>query len=435
MVQGGGQVLLDDIEDADPVFGWRGGQPYDSDRPTLILHCADSDDEIQSFSFLQHALRDTFTELQGGEPTVEQVDFVANEVQIPTVSGRIVTLDLTDDEWTASEENGSPTIKRGGVDVVPALRDHGDTLYSGNLGYLVVNVPQEWESTYRRRNFVENLIADLADAAPPQDNDNTTGAFETLRSAPVTVARPRVTDADRFAERVAQYFGFTNAPAYETISQFDASFTAALRADRWAKVALTERQSYGEESSRHYNWKALVAEGLARTLWNAARDGDQPFETFVRESLINDGPLATEHVLSSGVEDDDSVIADVFLDEDRRLPTDQLDGFLDRQEHEAPLAIEFETGFSEAAFGYRKLVESVEKYQESQSVETLFVVVPPRLLYRGERQARHLDRLVQNQEDIFETLRVRLCVPCLSESRCIGLQTASDLITRLYDDV
>ena len=90
----GGQALLDEVEEIDPVFEWSGGLPYGTNRPTLILHCAE--EGIPSFRFMQRCLRDTYAELEGGEPTVEPVEFVANEPQVPVVGGRIVTLDLTD---------------------------------------------------------------------------------------------------------------------------------------------------------------------------------------------------------------------------------------------------------------------------------------------------------------------------------------------------
>lgn len=435
LLQGRGQqTLLDEIEDGDPLFAWNGGHPYGSDRPRLILHHAENKEQLQSFQFLQRLLRDTFAELEGGEPTVEQVEFVANEAQIPSVGSRIISLDLTTGEWTPSVDNGRPTIERGGIDIVSVLAEQAKTLYSGDLGFLVVNVPGDWESTYRRRNFFDNLLTELADVVPTGDGD-TQGAFEMLRSAPVTVARPRVTDSDSFRARVAQYYGYEYVPQYETIDQIDTSFMAALRSDRWTKVALTERQSYGEESSRHYNWKALLTEGVTRALWNAASDGDRPFTTFVRQELLPDGAIKTEHPLGSGTESDTEVIVDIYLSEKgAQYGSKPRMDFFGGELPDLPLAIEFETGFSEATFGYRKLVESIKKYDQIGFKGTLLVVVPPRLLYRGEQKARHLESLVQYHGEHLEGTNVRLCIPTISESRCTSLQTTSDLITKLYDN-
>ncbi len=433
--QTGQQALLDEIEDIDPIFGWSGGHPYGSDRPTLILHREENDSQIQSFAFLQRALRDTFTEIKGGEPTVDQVEFVANDAQIPTIGGRIVTLDLTEDEWSPSLKNGRPTIERGGIDIVSALTEQGKTLYSGGLGYLVVNVPSEWEATYRRQHFFEKLVDELADATSHTDKEDE-GAFEKISSAPIILAQPRVTEPEAFAARVAQYFGFKYTPDYETIAQLDAGFTATLRSQRWAKVALSERQSYGEESSRHYNWKALIVEGLAYALWKTTNDGDQPFDTFVQEKLFPEGPLHTEYSVGSEQAEEDGLIADVYhTDDDENWLPDTLATFLDNEHYELPLAIEFETGFAEAGFGYRKLVETIEKYRDSDFNGSLLVVVPPRLLYRGERQARHLDRLVRYQGEQIDDIMTELCIPTVSEGRCTGLQIASTRITRLYDNV
>ncbi len=431
----GQQALLDDIEDIDPIFGWSGGHPYGSDRPTLIFHREEADSQIQSFAFLQRVLRDTFSEIKGGEPTVDQVEFVANEAQFPTIGGRIVTLDLTDDDWTPSLENGRPTIERGGIDIVSALTEQGKTLYSGGLGYLVINVPAEWELTYRHRDFIRKLVGELANATPHTDKEDG-GAFEKIRSAPITIAQPRVTEPEGFATRVAQYFGFEYTPDYETIAQLDASFTTTLRSQRWAKVALSERQSYGEESSQHYNWKALITEGLAYALWKTTTDGDQPFDTFIQEKLLPEGPLHTEYPPDAEQPEEGSLIADVYhTDEDSDWLPNRLAEFLDDELYERPLAIEFETGFAEAGFGYRKLIESIKKYSDSSFSGTLLVVVPPRLLYRGERQARHLDRLVRFQGGQIDDVMTQLCIPVVSEGRCTSLQTASTLITRLYDDV
>lgn len=430
----GHQALLDEVEDVDPIFGWNGGHPYSSDRPTLILHCTEGNEDIQSFAFLQRTLRDTYSELRGGEPTVEQVNFVANQVQIPNIGGRIVTIDATDGEWKPSLDNGQPSIERGGVDIVSALTDQADTLYSGGLGYLLVNVPAEWESTFRRQNFIKKLVRELADAAPSTDDDSD-GVFEKLRSAPITVARPRVTDPDGFAARVARYFGFETTAEYKTIAQIDEIIDIGLRSERWAKVALTERQSDGEESSRHYNWKALITEGIARDLWVATTDRDQPFDSFVRERILSDGPLHTEFSLGGNYDDENSAIADVYLEDSNAgwLP-DQPRDYIDTELYSLPLAFEFETGYSEAAFGYRKLVESIEKYEIAGFDGTVIVVIPPRLLYRGERQARHLDRLIRIQGEQSDDICAELCVPTVSDRRCTGLQRASDLIRQLYDD-
>ena len=429
----GGQALLDEIEEIDPVFGWSGGVPYGTNRPTLILHCAEED--ISSFSFLQRSLRDTYAELEGGEPTVEPIEFVANEPQVPVVGGRIVTLDLTEGDWSPSVSGDRPTIERGGIDIVPTLVELAQTLYSGGLGYAVVNLPSEWEGTFRRSQFFATLVDYIAEASSPETaSTEETGALEKLRTAPVTIACPRVTDADAFDARVALYFGFDRVPEWETIAQADTTFSNLLRSEHWAQVALTERQSYGEESSRHYNWKGLLTEGIARQLWIAATDGETPFNTFVQQSLRSEDLLQTEYPLGGSDPDDAAAIADIHLKEERDWVSQAVEAFAPEGEYEAPLVIEFETGFSEGAFQHRKLVESIEKYETVGSVQTVLLAIPPRLLYRGERQARLLTQLVDSEDDRLESTTAELCVPVLAEGSCTGVRRATEIIQVLYND-
>lgn len=429
----GGQALLDEIEEIDPVFGWSGGLPYGTNRPTLILHCAE--EGISSFSFLQRCLRDTYAELEGGEPTVEPVEFVANEPQVPVVGGRIVTLDLTGGDWSPSASGDRPTIERGGIDIVPTFVELVETLYSGGLGYAVVNLPSEWEGTFRRSQFFATLVDYIAEASSPETaSTEETGALEKLRTAPVTIARPRVTDADAFDARVALYFGFDRVPEWETIAQADTAFSNLLRSEHWAQVALTERQSYGEESSRHYNWKGLLTEGIARQLWIAATDGEIPFNTFVQQSLRGEDLLQTEYPLGGPDPDDAAAIADIHLKEEQDWVSQAVKAFAPEGEYEAPLVIEFETGFSEGAFQHRKLVESIEKYETVGSVETVLLAIPPRLLYRGERQARLLNQLVDSEDDRLESTTAELCVPVLAEGSCTGVRRATEIIQVLYND-
>jgi hypothetical protein len=428
----GGQALLDEIEEIDPVFGWSGGLPYGTNRPTLILHCAEKG--ISSFSFLQRCLRDTYAELEGGEPTVEPVEFVANEPQVPIVGGRIVTLDLTEGDWSPSVSGDRPTIERGGIDIVPTLVELAQTLYSGGLGYAVVNLPSEWEGTFRRSQFFATLVDYITEASSPETSSTKeTGTLEQLRTAPVTIARPRITDADAFDARVALYFGFETVD-WETIPQADTAFLNLLRSEHWTQVALTERQSYGEESSRHYNWKGLLTEGIARQLWIAATDGETPFNNFVQQSLRSTDLLQTEYPLGDSDPDDAVAIADIHLENNRDWVPEAVAAFTPDGEYESPLVIEFETGFSEGAFQHRKLVESIEKYESITSVETILLAIPPRLLYRGERQARLLNQLVDSEDDRLENTTAELCVPVLAQGSCTGVQRATKIIETLYNN-
>jgi len=237
-----------------------------------------------------------------------------------------------------------------------------------------------------------------------------------------------------FDARVAQYFGFDRVPEWETIAQADTAFSNMLRSEHWAQVALTERQSYGEESSRHYNWKGLLTEGIARQLWIAATDREIPFNTFVQQSVRGEDLLKTEFPLDDSDPEDLSAIADIHLSADEPWVSHAVETFTSDGEYEAPLAMEFETGFKEGAFQHRKLVESVEKYETEGFVETVLLVVPPRLLYRGERHARLLKQLVESESDRLEGVTAELCVPVLADGSCTGVRSATQIIEVLYDD-
>jgi len=363
------------------------------------------------------------------------MEFVANEPQIPTVSGRIVTLDLTDDGWDPSMSGSCPKIERGGTDIVPALVGQAQRLYSGGLGYFVVNLPAEWEGPVRRAGFFDSLIEHITDASTPNaDNSEDVGVVEKLTNAPVTVARPKITERESFEARVSQYFGFDRVPEWETISQADATYTNLLRSERWTQVALTERQAYGEESSRHYNLKGLVTDGIARAIWKAETDQEVPFNTFTQRHLLGEDVLTTEHPIDAAEPDEASAVADICLGQDS-LTSKAIDAFTPQGEYESPIAIEFETGFSESAFQYRKIMESIEKYtDQTDFTGSVMLLIPPRLLYREKRQANLLVQLVQQQAKKTGRLSATLCVPVLSDGTCTGIRTADAVIGAIYED-
>lgn len=434
----GGQQLLDELEEFDPVFRWGGGLPYGNDRPVCIVHR--NAEAVPSFEFLQRSLRDAYSELRGGEPTVKHAEFVASEIRIPDVPGSIVTLDVSGEEWSPSQTNGRPSIEYAGVDIVPDLVDQVETLYSGGLGYLLINVPQRWENSIRFDDFCHDLVEHLTAATLPGDGEEM-GVLEKLQSAPVSIATPRVTEVDAFDDRVARYYAFNEIPeSWESIAQADTAFQRLLRSGRWTQVALTERQAAGEESDQHYNWKGLLSEGLARALWQAIAS-ETPFNTFVRKTLIKKEPLKSEHELESEHEPDrqEPPVADIYLDTTLDHIDEALDGFLFSEDDESfatelPAVFEFETGFSEGAFQYRKMAESLEKYHgQSGSVNAIYLVIPPRILYRGKEQALLVRDLVTAELAQFDEIAVELCVPVLEGGRCIGLRRAEPLIDALYD--
>ncbi|MCL9814979.1 hypothetical protein [Natranaeroarchaeum aerophilus] len=428
----GNQQLLDELEDSDPVFRWGGGMPYSNDRPVCIVHR--ETESVPSFEFLQRSLRDAYSELRGGEPSVKHAEFVANELRIPEVSGSIVTLDVSGDEWSPSQTNDRPAIEYAGVDIVPDLVNQVKDLYSGGLGYFLINVPQRWENSIRFGDFSQNLVEHLTAATLPGD-EVPTGILEKLQSAPVSIATPYVTEMDAFDDRISHYYAFDGRPeSWESIAQADSAFQRLLRSGRWTQVILTERQAAGEESDQHYNWKGLLIEGLALALWQKT-DPEIPFNTFVRETLLEKDALKSEHELN----DQESPVADIYLDTTLDHTDEALRKFLLGEEGESievglPAAFEFETGFSEGAFQYRKMIESIEKYRgQMDSVSSIYLIIPPRILYRGKKQAQLVLDLVTTEATQFDESTVELCIPVLESGRCIGLRRAEPLIDALYD--
>jgi hypothetical protein len=316
------------------------------------------------------------------------------------------------------------------VDIVPELATVTQGLYSGGLGYFVVNLPEDWEGEFRRSEFFTQLVEYITDRAPAAEDINEEGDFEILRQAPVTVARPRVTDKDVFKARVSQYFGF-NTPSYETIAQADTAFLNLLRSERLAQVALTEKQKRGEESSRHYNWKGIVVEGVARQYWVSKTEKEISFSKFLKRDLIGNGPICTEKPIPSPDIDKASAVADIYLESDDL--TQSTGKFVEDVEVELPVSIEFETGFGEGAFQHRKVLDSIKKYEDIDDVASVLLVVPPRLLYRGERQARLLNKFAESAGDELN-ISPSVCVPLLSEGKCIGLREAKKVTQVLYDN-
>ncbi|TKX37076.1 hypothetical protein EXE51_08380 [Halorubrum sp. CGM5_25_10-8B] len=428
----GSQQLLDELEEFDPVFQWGGGLPYSSDRPVCIVHRAT--EEVPSFEFLQRSLRDAYSESRGGEPTIKHAEFVANELRVPDVPGSIVTIDVSGDEWSPSQTNGRPAIEHAGVDIVPDLVDQVETLYSGGLGYLLINIPQRWEGSVRFSGFTHRLVEHLASVSLPKASEEETGVLERLQAAPVSIATPRV-EEDTFDDRIACYYAFNGIPgSWETIAQADTVFQRLLRSGRWTQVALTERQTEGGESDQHYNWKGILTEGMARELWQVM-DPETPFNTFVRATLLEENPLESEHDFGES-----GPVADIYFDATRSDAEDALTAFLLSEDDESietglPAVIEFETGFSEGAFQYRKLSEALEKYHDyTSSIDAIYIVIPPRILYRGREQALLVQDLVKAEATQFDDLTVELCVPVLENGRCIGIRRVEPLIDTFYDN-
>ena len=431
-----------EVEDVDPVFGWFGGSPYGSGRPKLVLHRSQSD--VETLPFLHVLLRDTYKELEGGEPGAETVEFVANEPRVPQVQKNIVTLDLTGTAWSSSMRNGEPVIERNNLDIVPKLREIAKTLYTGELGYFVVNIPDSWEGAVLQEDFFTKLVDRVAGSSLEADS-KIGSVFELLQSSPVVVAEPRVDSEAAFVERVGQYFSVQDVDSDQTVSveQIEATAERWLRRNDWKRIALTERQQHADESDEHFLWKAAIADGLLWTTYQRyqqeelAEDEETRLEEFMQHEVLSDRWLQTEHEINNGEDDGPSVVADLYMNTEKHWVKEGITAFIGNDTTEMSgdrLVIEFETGRGEGAFNFRKVRETLEKYQDAgvSDIEVC-VVVPSRLLFRGERRARMIMKLVETWNESPEhELEADAFVPVLESGYCRGLERVASVVEQLY---
>lgn len=429
-----------ELDEEDPVFTWGGGSPYSSGRPKLVIHR--SSENLDTLPFLQVLLRDTYKEIEGGEPGAETVEFVANEPRIPQVQKNIVTLDLTNGEWQSNMRGETPVIERNDVDIVSTLREVATTLYTGELGYFVVNVPDEWEGDLLQGDFFDKLVKRIAEAGLPEEEESK-GFFEVLRSSPVVIADPKVEEESELFESVARYFSISNDPdRFVSVEQVEQIREQALKRNDWKRIALTERQSSGEESDEHYFWKAAITEGLAWEMQQyfetqeRPNQDDQSFEEFIRTQILGDEVIETEKNIGdsdeeTGIEPD--ILIESFY---QNWVGDGIKEFLDINEDIAQdVAIEFETGRSEGAFNFRKVRETLEKYPNTGASRKLIcLVLPTRLFFRGEKRAQMILDLVSSwdKENPGQSLSAEVFVPILEDGYCRGLESADKVVDRLY---
>jgi len=432
---------VEEVDDIDPVFDWVGGSPYGSGRPKLILHR--SQDDVETLSFLQVLLRDTYKELEGGEPGAETVEFVANEPRIPQVQKNIVTLDLTGTEWSSSVRNGEPVIERNNLNIVPKLREVATTLYTGKLGYFVVNIPDAWEGAILQDKFFEKLLSDIAGSSLQEDENK--GIFELLESSPVVVAEPCLNNEQALVERTGQYFCIHELDLDQntSVKQIEAVGERWLRRDDWKRIALTERQKHADESDEHFFWKAAIAEGITWSLYKQYRqnvlrsDEDISFEEFIQMEVIPADWFQTEKEMGGNEKSGTGVIADLSTTTESPWIGDAVAEFISDDivsRGEEDIVVEFETGRGEGAFNFRKLRESLEKYQDidNPSIQ-LCIVVPSRLLFQGKQRAHMIVKLIETwNENPDHEFDAEVFVPILESGYCRKLQRAEVITEQLY---
>lgn len=422
-----------EIEEFDPVYHWLGGNPYGSTTPQCIIHIDDNDAE--SLSFLQRVLRDTYTELEGGRPRTKTARVRGGSIENTTIHGAIVTLDLTTEAWTVSIEDQQISIDGHGQDLIPDLQSIISTLYGGKLGYFVLNIDEEDLQSRFVENETQELIRTLLPASKNYASD--VGSSELLHrtAAPIRLAEPRYDDSSEFMKIVKRYFSFESIDE-SRVADIEAAHESRLRMDDWRRIALTQQQDASEgESDEHYLWKAAMTAGIAWQMYEeyTVLEDEISFNRFVETRLLPSGPIQSE------VPDKDADrVPDIKITTDETWAWNGIRHYVPATDSGPPkssqVVLEFETGRAEGAVNFRKIYHTLDKYNGESDI-WIYLIVPPRTLFRSESQAKMIDQLVERWVSSSESdQHAKLCIPVLGQYGCEKLLSAQSLITEWFGD-
>lgn len=415
-----------ELEFEDPFHNWSGGSPFGSDHPAVVLHVSPENRRGDSVALLERRLRDAYTQEYGGTPEAKGVRLVANKPKIPSLSNAVVTFDLTGEEWEIQTDSQPIAVERNGQDALEYISEAVRNSYAGDLGYLIVNLPERWRNPLVPGDVFEQIRQRLL---PDEDVDETVDADT---AAQVTRCEP--IDSERLPSQAARYwFGTSeldglqdNEDQRPSVEALEERFTNGLRRQDWLGTVLTSEDE--AESTEHYHLKASIAAGVARTLYDASSSTN--LNQYVLNTLINGSMIESE----TG---DNHKRMDLKIewkyDLDAFFP-EQDDGSLSN------IAVEVETGRGQAAASFRKIWQTVKRLDQSLTQDDLVVVVvPPRVLMQRESQASHLLKLitlwnerVESQDDAPRSL---LGVPVFNtDGNCTRIRAAESLVQEVYGD-
>lgn len=404
----------------DPFFVWSVGSPYINRRPRIILHIDSG--KLPTLEMLRICLRDTFTELEGGEPGAYSVEFIANEPRFPEIPGNIVTLDLTGEGWEARLRNREkPVIERSGYDIVPKLKEITQNAFTGQLGFLVINLPANWQKSMMKPEFVKKLVSFLSASKGEK------------YFPPVLVSESKIKEPEEFWREVYRYFGLKVSRRIldktDTVSKIEELYNHTLRKNDWRRIAITKRQ--GEESDEHYFIKASIAEGVAKKLhkfYETDQNEVVDYNEFLEKYIIEN----TERIIVT--EEKENAISDIILSKSEPDWVNQgINGFFNPslEEVTGKIYIEVETGRLEGGFNFRKIREKLVDYNTLPNWSNVWIVIPPRLLYRGKKRAKMLLNLVKNH--LSPANSANLAVPIFNTRRCIEIRKVTkSYINKIY---
>jgi hypothetical protein len=426
-----GSQPVEEIDEFDPIYQWSGGNPYGTTTPQCIIHLDRPGEE--TLPFLKRVLRDTYTELEGGRPRTKSANVQAGRLTPTSVHGAIVTLDLTTPEWTVTMEDSGFAIRQSDRDMIPALQSVISTLYGGKLGYFILNIDVEDIQSRFLSNEKTELIRTLLSVENDSEIDLNSDTLSQQTASPIRIATPRNIEKD-FEQVVKQYFSVDNIDQ-SRVPDIEAEYEDRLRANDWRRIALTQQHAEGDnESDEHYLSKAAIAAGLAWQMYEeyCVLEEDVSFEQFVQLHLIPSGPIHTE----SESDSDGEPTPDLRIDTNEVWAWNGTRELLPAPEPPkgSGVIVEFETGRAEGAFNFRKFYHTIDKYGEEFG-GWIYLVVPPRTLFRSESRARMITNLITTWEKSGSDDRhAELCVPVLGQYGCNKLLSATSLINDWYGE-
>lgn len=412
----------------DPLYNWTGGTAYGLGHPAVVLHVSPENRAGQSLAFLQRKLRDEYIQRRGGEPQAKEVQLVANKPKIPSLSNTIVTFDLTDEEWELNSGTQPIRIERNGEDALEYIAETVRTTYAGELGYLIVNLPNQRSDPFSDdivKQIQQRLLTDTEQATTPWDSDHTDN-----KSLPVICCEIRDTDA--IHTRIEQYwFGTSREDEGSlTVESYEQQFERELHELDWIGTVLTEQHE--GESEEHYHLKAHIATGLAKLMYE--NSSAKSLTAFTTESLLDETPpIRSESTQSKSKQ---SSVVDLEIDWQPSLKS-----FVPIPDGASPsvVAFEVETGRGEAAASFRKIWHTIDRL-EASDLDVVYVVIPPRLLLHRNSQRQHLQKLIdvwnlKLEDNEISGPQAVLCTPKFDlNGDCTGLQQAEKLAKEVYNE-
>lgn len=384
-------TLIEELFEFDPIKGAGSEElPIGRRRPQVIIHEQQAD-ETESFEFLCRFLRDYYSTIEGGEPSVEPVEFVTNSPRIPSLSDRVLRLDMTGDEWEITSESDAVHARRNGTDILPKLTEIVKTQFSGNLGFLIINVSSSaGASLFGESQIGEELYQYFIDGLQCDGESHRT----------VITTSPRNVRDTNWGARFADYLGFEGVDESASVVGVEDGYWDAVEQTGWRAIALTERQDTGEESDQHYLYKATLAHAVGTKAFNSAliSEKDEFFNEYTLECVQTEEPTG-------------NAIPDITVDLTQHSSFEQSLQTLVSDEipwsEFRKAAFEIETAKQEGAFKFRKIRETLDKI-ESDEINFIGIVVPPWIVEIDRNGGNIITNLVSHWNQTNDQMTAKL---------------------------